>query len=58
MQNPLKQRLFPAGLLQADWQQFQAQGYREPVTGVVYRGEPRPTCGTPLGGVDTGCLAL
>ena len=51
-------RLFPAGLLQAEWQQFSAQGYFRPVTGVVYRGEPRPTCGMPLGGIDTGCLDL
>ena len=28
----------------------------EPVTGIVYRGEPRPTCGMPLGGLDTGCI--
>lgn len=51
-------RLFPAGLLQAEWQQFPAAGYTCNVTGVVYRGEPRPTCGMPLGGVDTGCLDL
>ncbi len=58
MQQPPHPRLFPAGLLQAEWQQFQAQGYRKPVTGVIYRGEPRPTCGMPLGSVDTGCLDL
>ena len=29
---------------------------RAPVTGIVYRGEPRPTCGMPLGGLDTGCI--
>ena len=51
-------RLFPAGLLQAAWQTFPAQGYRDAVTGIIYRGEPRPTCGMPLGGLDTGCLDI
>ncbi len=58
MPGSLNQRLFPAGLLQAEWQRFRAQGYREPVTGVIYRGEPRPTCGMPLGSIDTGCVDL
>ena len=35
---------------------FGAAGYTRPVTGIVYRGEPRPTCGMPLGGLDTGCI--
>ncbi len=48
-------RLFPP-LLHAKWQQFEAAGYTKPVTGVIYRGEPRPTCGMPLGGLDTGCV--
>ena len=51
-------RLFPAGLLHAEWQRFPVMGYDQPITGVVYRGEPRPTCGMPLGGIDTGCLDL
>lgn len=55
---PSSDRLFPAGLLHAEWQRFPAQGYRKPVTGIIYRGEPRPTCGMPLGGLDTGCLDL
>ena len=49
-------RLFPPHLLHARWVEFEAAGYAQPVTGVVYRGEPRPTCGMPLGGLDTGCI--
>lgn len=49
-------RLFPPHLLHARWRTFQAAGYTHPVTGVIYRGEPRPTCGMPLGGLDTGCI--
>lgn len=56
MSEDLFTRFFPRGLLQAEWQQFRAPGYRTPVTGVIYRGEPRPTCGMPLGGLDTGCI--
>jgi uncharacterized protein (DUF608 family) len=51
-------RYFPANLLHAAWQEFPAAGYHHPVTGVIYRGIPRPTCGMPLGGLDTGCLDL
>ncbi|MEX2172104.1 MAG: GH116 family glycosyl-hydrolase [Pirellulales bacterium] len=51
-------RFFPAGLLHADWQEFDCEGYAHPVTGVIYRGKPRPTCGMPLGGIDTGCLDI
>ncbi len=51
-------RLFPGNLLHATWQTFEAAAYPHPVSGVVYRGEPRPTCGAPLGGLDTGCLDI
>ena len=51
-------RYFPAGLLHAQWLKFPVEGYRTAVTGVVYRGKPRPTCGMPLGGLDTGCLDI
>lgn len=49
-------RYFPADLLHASWQEFPVVGYQTLITGVVYRGLPRPTCGMPLGGLDTGCL--
>jgi uncharacterized protein (DUF608 family) len=51
-------RYFPSGVLHATWQAFPVQGYAQPITGVVYRGNPRPTCGMPLGGLDTGCLDI
>lgn len=51
-------RLFSPNVLHASWQQFEAEGFSVPVTGVVYRGNPRPTCGMPLGGLDTGCLDI
>ena len=51
-------RLFPPHLLHASWQEFPARGYARPVTGVIYRGEPRPTCGMPLGGIETGCIDI
>ena len=52
----LGKRRFPPHLLHATWLEFPAEGHSKPVTGVVYRGEPRPTCGMPLGGLDTGCM--
>lgn len=51
-------RRFPANLLHATWQQFDAEGYDQAVSGMIYRGTPRPTCGMPLGGVDTGCIDI
>ena len=51
-------RLFPPHLLHARWRTYHAAGYAHPVTGIVYRGDPRPTCGMPLGGLDTGCIDL
>ena len=51
-------RYFPEGLLHAQWTEFPARGYSRPVTGVIYRGRPRPTCGMPLGGIDTGCIDI
>jgi uncharacterized protein (DUF608 family) len=54
----LEMRLFPPNLLHAKWVEFTPKGYHQPVTGVIYRGEPRPTCGMPLGGLDTGCIDI
>src|ERR1017187_3455313 len=48
--------IFPTGLPEASWQTFQAAGYSKPVTGIIYRGKPRPICGVPMGGVGTGCI--
>ena len=54
----LSERLFPAHKLHATWHTFSASGYTHPVSGAIYRGEPRPTCGMPLGGIDTGCIDI
>ena len=51
-------RLFPAHLPKAQWEKFPAAGYSKPVTGIIYRGEPRPVSGVPLGGVATGSIDL
>jgi uncharacterized protein (DUF608 family) len=51
-------RYFPAGILHASWQKFPVSGYEMSVTGVVFRGRPQPSCGMPLGGLDTGCLDI
>jgi len=50
--------LFPRQLPISQWSQFDAAGYGSPVTGAIYRGDPIPICGVPLGGLDTGCLDL
>ena len=50
--------LFPTDLPTADWAEFGAQGYSRPVWGAIYRSELPPTCGMPLGAVDTGGLDL
>jgi len=55
--NPLD-RLFPPQLPAAEWQQFQAEGYQQSLTGVIFRDQSRPSCGVPMGGIDTGCLDI
>ncbi len=62
-------RLFPADLPDAQWSEFKAAGYDQPVTGINYRtmsvsyfssyvDRPRPASGMPLGAIDTGALYL
>ena len=51
-------RLFPKNLLHSSWLDFQSYEYDNDVCGVIYRGEPKPSCGMPLGGIDTGCLDI
>src|SRR5579862_2773604 len=51
-------RFYPANLPAAQWQKFSATGFSKPVTGIVYRGEPRSVSGVPLGGVGTGHIDL
>ena len=51
-------RLFPTDLQPNRWVEFAAEGFADPVTGVIYR-EDRPAVkGMPLGGLDTGCVDL
>ncbi len=40
------------------WVKFSAQGFSQPVTGVIHRRSFAATCGLPLGGIDTGCIDL
>ena len=55
---PSGDRYFSDSVLHGEWKQFDAKEYATPVTGVVYRGNPRPVCGMPLGGLDTGCIDI
>jgi uncharacterized protein (DUF608 family) len=50
--------LFPADVPRGEWREFRAEGYADPVWGVVYGSPDTVTNGMPVGGVDTGCLDL
>jgi hypothetical protein len=50
--------LFPTDLPGDDWTEFPADGFPEPVPGLIHRSSSPAVCGLPLGGVDTGCLDL
>ena len=52
------ERLFPAELPQLEWVQFSADGFPDPVSGVIYRAAEPPCCGVPLGGISTGCIDI
>ena len=54
----MDETLFPTHLPSADWSEFPATGFSQPVAGLLYRGSHPPVCGLPLGGIDTGCLDL
>jgi len=51
-------KLFPTDLPEREWVEFAAQGFSQPVTGVIYRRDCIVASGMPLGGVDTGCIDL
>ncbi len=57
IKNPVH-RFFPAGLPEREWVEFEAVGFKKPVTGAVFTGANPPCCGLPLGGLSTGCLDL
>lgn len=50
--------LFPRNLAQSEWVEFMADGFEQPVTGVIYTPATAPCCGVPLGGVATGCIDI
>ncbi|MFH1008287.1 MAG: GH116 family glycosyl hydrolase [Candidatus Latescibacterota bacterium] len=51
-------KLFPTDMPVSDWVEFMAEGFSEPVTGMIYRTEKPASCGMPLGGISTGCLDI
>jgi uncharacterized protein (DUF608 family) len=51
-------RLFPADLPARRWSRFEARGFAQPASGVVFSADAPPCCGLPLGGVATGCIDL
>ncbi len=48
--------LFPVDVPGKQWAHFEAQGFSQPVCGVVYRLNDEVPHGMPLGGVATGCI--
>jgi uncharacterized protein (DUF608 family) len=54
----MEQRLFPADVPDLEWVEFEAAGFRRPVSGVIYPADRPATNGMPLGGIDTGCIDL
>ncbi len=51
-------KLFPTDQPEMEWREFPAQGFSEPVSGLIYRTGQPPCCGVPLGGISTGCLDI
>lgn len=51
-----RDRLFPKDLPSLKWIEFRADGFKRPVSGVIYHPDKPPCCGVPLGGVATGCI--
>ena len=54
----MKEKLFSVDLPELKWVEFSADGFSEPVAGVIYRSDRPAVCGLPLGGIDTGCIDL
>lgn len=48
--------LFPRDAKELEWVRFAADGFAEPVSGIVYTADRPPCCGVPVGGLATGCL--
>ena len=56
--NSAQGQLFQTDLPGNQWLEFKAEGFSEPVSGVIYRLDRPTCCGMPLGGIDTGCIDL
>lgn len=54
----MTKKLFPTNLPELEWQEFAAEGFSEPVAGLIHRTSKPAVCGMPIGGIDTGCLDL
>jgi uncharacterized protein (DUF608 family) len=54
----MNNRLFPSGLPELSWSEFDACGFDSKVSGVIYRTGKFPCCGVPVGGVGTGCIDI
>jgi len=48
--------LFPMDLAELKWVEFEAEGFSQPVSGVIFRADKPTCCGVPLGGISTGCV--
>ena len=53
----MDEKLFPIDLSGQEWVEFDAEGYKQPVTGVIYRDGSNER-GVPLGGLGTGFITL
>ncbi|MGD2155573.1 MAG: GH116 family glycosyl-hydrolase [Anaerolineales bacterium] len=54
----MSERLFSKETPLLAWDQFDAQGFSQPVSGVIFSAHQPPCCGVPLGGISTGCLDI
>lgn len=50
--------LFPTDLKPLKWQEFRAEGFSEPVAGLLHTKAHPARNGMPLGGIGTGCIDL
>ncbi|MGD2158194.1 MAG: GH116 family glycosyl-hydrolase [Anaerolineales bacterium] len=50
--------LFPTNLSERTWLQFDATGFDQPVSGMIFRASHPTCCGVALGGLGTGCLDI
>ncbi len=54
----MHQELFPSDLPTLTWSEFVAAGFERSVCGFIYSSDDPPTCGMPLGAIDTGAIDL